>query len=102
MAKTTLGFAGQPINALGGVDESISLTEASFANAEGVFPFFNGMHQRMFGKKIIDVNPGQAIYGIQQVFNGICLYGYYVQTDEKLYYHVCNAPPDLRIIFYQP
>lgn len=100
MAKASLQYPGQPTNKLGGIDESQSLTTASFASVSGVFPFFDGMHQRMFGKKIIDFNPDQSVYAVQQVFNGICLYGYYVQTNHKLYYHVCNAPPDLRIKFW--
>lgn len=100
MAEAALSYPGQPTTKLGGIDESVSLTSASFAAVSGVFPFFDEMHQRMFGKKIIDFNPNQKIYGIQQVFNGICLYGYYVQTNNKLYYHVCAAPPDLRIKFY--
>lgn len=102
MAKATLDFQGQVFNTVGGIDESISFTEAEFVSVNGSFPFFDGSHQRMFGKKIIDVNIGESIYGIQQVFNGICLYGYYVQTNHKLYYHVCSAPPDLRIKFYIP
>lgn len=108
MAKSALEYPGQPATSLGGIDESASLTEVSFAHTNGSFPFFAGMHERMFGKKIIEFNKDSAgaggafqqIYGIQQVFNGICLYGYYVQTNRKLYYHVCNAPPDLRIKFW--
>lgn len=102
MAKTALVYPGQPTNKIGGIDESVSLTEATLAAASGVFPFFYGSLQRMLGKKIIDYNPDQSVYGIQQVFNGICLYGYYVQTNAKLYYHVCDAPPDLRIVFFEP
>lgn len=107
MAKAAYEYPGQVSTELGGIDESKSFTDASFVNVRGSFPFFEGMHQRMFGKKIIEFNlqktptfQYQSIYGIQQVFNGICLYGYYVQTINKLYYHVCNAPPDLRIKFW--
>jgi hypothetical protein len=90
-----------PFQTVAGIDESVDLTDKgdTLALAEGVFPFFFGMHQRQFGKKIIDFNPGQKVYGIHQTFNGVCLYGYYVETDQKLYYHVCVAPPDLRIVF---
>lgn len=104
MAKDALKVKGKIRQQIGGVDESVSLTndEDSVASNNGSFPFFNGMVQRMFGKKIIDYNPGQSIYGICQTFNGICLYGYYVQTVNKLYYHLCSAPPDLRIHFYTP
>lgn len=98
------GKSGKIIPAIGGIDESTSLTDdnTSFASNNGVLPFFYGMAQRMFGKKIIDFNPNQKVFGICQTFNGVCLYGYYVQTNNKLYYHVCNAPPDLRIEFYKP
>jgi len=93
---------GKIFQIVGGVDESSFLTtaEPTLAGAEGTFPFFYGMHQRLFGKKIIDYNPDQKVYGIHQTFNGVCLYGYYVQTNNKLYYHLCDAPPDLRIHFW--
>ena len=93
---------GKIFQNVGGVDESSFLTteEVTLANVGGTFPSFNGMLQRIFGKKIIDFNPGQKVYGIHQAFNGVCLYGYYVQTNNKLYYHVCDAPPDLRIHFW--
>lgn len=103
MAEDTLKVKGQIFQNVGGIDESIPLTSKddsfSINTNNGTFPFFYGMHERMFGKKIIDYNPGQSIYGICQTFNGTCLYGYYVQTNNKLYYHVCSAPPDLRIRF---
>lgn len=93
---------GKIFLSVGGVDESTSLTtdEPSVANTGGVFPYFYGIQQRMFGKKTIDFNPDQQVFGIHQTFNGVCLYGYYVQTHLKLYYHACDAPPDLRIKFW--
>lgn len=101
MPKDTL--KSQPVKLLqiGGMDESVEVTDASPVLQEvgGVFPFFYGMAQRIFGKKIIDYNPNQKIWSIHQSFNGVCLYGYYVETDQKLYFHVCSAPPDLRIRF---
>ena len=97
---------------LGGIDESVQDTDLSekplnqvnnvkpLVVARGVFPFFQGMHQRMLGKKLIDYNPAQKVYAIHQTFNGVCQYGYYVQTSANLYYHLCTAPPDMRIHFY--
>lgn len=104
MAKDTKKVKGKVYSTVSGVDESVELVtpEPSLASVNGTFPFFYGMHQRMFGKKLIDFNPEQMVYGIHQTFNGVCLYGYYVQTDNKLYYHVCSAPPDLRIRFWIP
>lgn len=102
MAQDTEDVKGKIFATVGGVDESVELVsdDPSLVAANGGFPFFYGMHQRMFGKKLIDFNPGQKVSGIHQTFNGICLYGYYVETDKKLYYHVCSAPPDLRIRFW--
>lgn len=102
MAQDTQNTKPKVLLTIGGVDESINLinNEPALGGVAGTFPFFYGMLERMFGKKIIDFNPGQAVYGIQQTFNGVCLYGYYVQTNTKLYYHVCDAPPDLRIKFW--
>lgn len=102
MAKDTRKVKGTIFLQIGGMDESVPLAspEPSFFSASGVIPFFYGMQQRVYGKKLIDFNPEQAIYAIHQTFNGVCLYGYYVQTNHKLYYHVCNAPPDLRIKFW--
>jgi hypothetical protein len=104
MAKSTLNEQGQIFQVIGGMDESVSMAVADpvHASVEGIFPFFYGTHQRIFGKKIIDFNPEQQIWGVHQTFNGVCLYGYYVETNNKLYFHVCNAPPDLRIKFYHP
>ena len=104
MARDSKHQKGQIIEGIGGIDESVSLasSEPSFASTSGVFPFFYGMHHRMFGKKIIDFNPEQEVHAIHQAFNGICLYGYYVETNNKLYFHLCDAPPDLRIRFYTP
>lgn len=102
MAKDALQAKGPMAPKIGGVNESVPLAASNpyFAASNGSYPFFYGMHQRIFGKKLIDYNPDQAIYGIHQTFNGVCLYGYYVQTNNKLYYHVCSAPPDLRIRFW--
>ena len=108
MAKDTFQISDQKLDALGGMDESVSetdMTDAAIGTlvfkplnvVSGAFPFFQGMHQRMTGKKIIDFNPGQKVYAIHQTFNGVCQYGYYVQTSAKLYYHLCTAPPDMRI-----
>lgn len=108
MAKDTFQISDLKMTALGGMDESVSqtdMTDIQLGNlnfkplmvASGVFPFFQGMHQRMTGKKIIDYNPNQKVMGIHQTFNGVCQYGYYVQTSAKLYYHLCTAPPDMRI-----
>lgn len=104
MAFDPLQVKGKIFQAVGGVNEAtLSTSPDPTLNAlNGSFPFFYGMHQRIFGKKIIDFNPGQAVYAIHQTFNGICLYGYYVQTINKLYYHLCSAPPDLRIRFWIP
>lgn len=111
MAKDTL-FLDETGNIqfgpLGGVDEAKSDVDWSDAqtgklvfkpivSVRGVLSFFQGAHQRMTGKKIIDYNPGQKVMGICQTFNGVCQYGYYVQTQYKLYYHLCSAPPDMRI-----
>lgn len=103
MAKATLKEKGQIFQQIGGMDESVSLAtpDPTHADVNGVFPFFYGMHQRLSGKKIIEFNPGQEIWGIHQAFS-ICVYGYYVQTNNKLYYHGCTAPPDLRITFWKP
>jgi len=102
MAFDTKKVKGVIFQTAGGVDESLLLTntEPSVSGINGSFPFFYGMHQRMFGKKIIAFNPNQKIYAIHQAFNGVCLYGYYVQTHNKLYYHTCDAPPDMRIKFW--
>lgn len=104
MAFDPLQAKGKTFEVVGGVDEASLSTsiDPTLNSVNGSFPFFYGMHQRMFGKKIIDFNPDQAVYGIHQTFNGICLYGYYVQTVNKLYYHLCSAPPDLRIHFFTP
>jgi hypothetical protein len=101
MPRDTLRAASAKLKQVSGMDESVELTDVSpiLQEAHGTFPFFYGMNQRMFGKKIIDYNPEQKIWGIHQSFNGVCLYGYYVETNAKLYFHVCSAPPDLRIRF---
>lgn len=93
---------GKPITlgVLSGVDESVDSTSPeAVSEVGGVFPFFHFAYQRFFGKKIIDYNPDQQVLAIHQAFNGVCLYGYFVETSSKLYYHVCSAPPDLRIRF---
>jgi hypothetical protein len=101
VAKDTDKINPVKLNSVAGMDESVELTDASpiLQEASGVYPFFYASAQRIFGKKIIDYNPNQKIWGIHQSFNGVCLYGYYVETDQKLYFHVCSAPPDLRIRF---
>lgn len=102
MAKDPKQVKGKVFDSIGGIDESIQLVSnnPSLAKVNGAFPFFYGMHQRMLGKKIIDYNPEQKVFAIHQTFNGVCLYGYFVQTNNKLYYHLCDAPPDLRIHFW--
>lgn len=102
MAFDTEKVKGKIFTTVGGIDESSSLVapEPTIVGVNGSFPFFHGMHQRMLGKKLIDFNPNQKVYSIHQTFNGVCLYGYYVQTNNKLYFHVCDAPPDLRIHFW--
>lgn len=102
MARDTKFAKGKIFEAVAGIDESVPLvsSEPSLASCNGAFPFFYGMHQRIHGKKLIDFNPGQQVHGIHQTFNGVCLYGYYVETDQKLYFHMCDAPPDLRIRFW--
>lgn len=102
MAKDTKQRKGKIFSVVAGIDESIELVslEPGLSSVNGSFPFFYGMHQRMYGKKLIDYNPDQAVMGIHQTFNGVCLYGYYVETVNKLYYHLCDAPPDLRIRFW--
>lgn len=104
MAKETLQILGQTTPYLGGINETVDEvdTNEKFAATNGVVPYFSGMFQRLFGKKIIDVYPTKQTWGIHQCFNGICQYGYYVQSNEKLYYHICQAPPDMRINFTLP
>lgn len=104
MAFDPDNIKGTIFQTVGGIDEAALSTtpEPTFNTINGSFPFFHGSHQRMFGKKIIAFNPDQSVYAIHQTFNGICLYGYYVQTSFKLYYHLCDAPPDLRIHFWTP
>lgn len=102
MAFDTEKVKGKIFTTIGGIDESTPLVapQPIIAGVNGSFPFFDGMHQRIFGKKLIDFNPNQRVNGIHQTFNGVCLYGYYVETNNKLYFHVCSAPPDLRINFW--
>ena len=102
MAKETRATKPVYLQTVGGMDESVEITNNSEAMvlAQGSFPWFYGMHHRMFGKKLIDWNPEQEVFQIHQAFNGICLYGYYVETNHKLYFHLCMAPPDLRIHFH--
>jgi len=93
----------QIIPAIGGVDEASDLQDPFFfESVAGVIPYYFGMQQRQSGKKLIDWNPEQKVYAIHQAFNGAGQYGYYVETDHKLYYHVCDAPPDLRIHWIAP
>lgn len=101
MAKSTLQQTPSKIAVvLGGVDEAQDVASSDAAQVVGgVIPFFHGTLQRFFGKKIIDFNPGHEVLGVHQVFSGVCVYGYFVETSQKLYYHVCSAPPDLRIRF---
>lgn len=101
MANETLQIAGSVTPFIGGMDEAVDVvdTQERFASASGMLPFFSGMQQRQFGKKLIDAYPSKEVLGIHQTFNGICQYGYYVQTNEKLYYHLCVAPSDMRINF---
>jgi len=101
-----------------GVDEALSEVEVEgqdspiphhLAKVSGVFPPFydikaiyeqsdvpgSGALQRLFGKKLIDSNPNQKVFAIAQAYNGFGQYGYYVQTDQKLYFHQCETPKDL-------
>ncbi len=102
-----------------GVDESLSEIEMEqvdpvpmshhYARVAGVFPPYydikaiyeqtddagSGALQRLFGKKLIDANPNQKVFAIAQAYNGFGQYGYYVQTDQKLYFHQCESPKSL-------
>lgn len=88
---------------LKGINESSSSFKSdSLAESSGVFPFFYDAYQRMFGKKLIDAYPGKNVWIIHQALNGFGLYGYYVETQDRLYYHQCSSPPDFRIHFVLP
>ena len=104
MSKETLQIPGQVQPFLGGINESVDVVDTAekLADVNGVMPFFSGMFQRQFGKKLIDAYPTKSVWGIHQCFNGICQYGYYIQTNDELYYHLCQAPPDMRINFTLP
>lgn len=101
MAKADLPIPNNPLafQVIGGVDESKEDARPSFslATVSGVFPYFTGSLNRLFGKKLIDANPGQSVMAIAQAFNGFGQFGYYVQTTFKLYYHLCETPADLFI-----
>lgn len=58
-----------------------------------------GALSRFPGKKLIDANPLEKVYAINQAFNGFGQFGYYVQTDKRLYFHTCESPKDLHINF---
>lgn len=103
-----------------GIDESTQDLEpgAGWSDLAGLFPIFHeirqvklksqpldpqnieqGALQRLTGKRLIDANPGQKVFAIAQTFNGFGQFGYYVQTDKKLYFHTCESPKDLHINF---
>lgn len=106
MAKADLPIPSNPLafQVIGGVDESVDDTKTSFglSSVNGVFPYFTGSLNRLFGKKLVDANPGQSVMGIAQAFNGFGQFGYYVQTMFKLYYHLCETPADLFIKYVLP
>jgi hypothetical protein len=85
-----------------GMDDSFQETEAPFFHAKGVAPYYNDMVQRILGKKRVDVNPGNQVMSIAQAFNGFGQYGYFVQTDKKLYFHRCEEIVDMHINFTPP
>lgn len=105
MSKADLAIPNPLIfNVIGGVDESVGDTQTEFgvSRIEGIAPFYTGTHQRMFGKKVIDVNREQSVMALAQAFNGFGQFGYFVQTMEKLYYHLCETPANLEINFLLP
>jgi len=101
MAKEDYQSSTKILLPVGGMDESVQVVDSdvTFARVHGVSPFYLATLQRIFGKKLIDYNPEQSLMGIVQAFNEFGQYGYYVQTMEKLYYHLCEAPPDFHIDF---
>jgi hypothetical protein len=106
MSKADLPIPSNPLTfqVVGGVDESVQETDTDFgfSAVSGVIPFYTGSHNRLFGKKLIDNNPGQSVMAIAQAFNGYGQFGYFVQTTFKLYYHVCETPADLFINYALP
>ena len=106
MAKAELPIAGNPLkfNVVGGVDESVQVVDTAFgmAASRGNAFFYVGTPQRLFGKKLVDANPEQSMMGLSQLFNGYGQFGYYVQSMEKLYYHLCETPADLFIDYTLP
>ena len=106
MAKADFPIPKNPLkfNIIGGIDESVQDTETEFglSNARGVAPYYTGTLQRMFGKKVIDVDPTASIMEIAQGFNGFGTFCYWVQTFDTLYCHTCPTPPDLFINYTLP
>lgn len=104
MAKQDLLTAGKILLPVGGMDESIQVVDSdvTFASVKGAGPFYLGTLQRLFAKKLIDGNPEQSVMGICQAFNPYGQYGYYVQSMEKLYFHLCEVPANLAIDFTAP
>jgi hypothetical protein len=89
---------------LTGVEEMQNQADIdTVSDTNGIIYFFKESYQRMFGKKLIDANESSNnhVYAIHQALNGFGMYGYYVETSRKLYYHLCSNPPDFRIHFIQ-
>lgn len=103
-----------------GIDESTQDLAPSleWRSLSGLIPVFHDVHQvkipgypqddvepnqgalqRITGKKLIDANPNQKVFAICQAFNGFGQFGYFVQTDQKLYFHTCESPKDMHINF---
>lgn len=104
MAKADQLTKGKVLLPVGGMDESIQVVESdvTFASVDGAGPFYLATLQRLFGKKLIDRNREQPVMGLAQAFNSFGQYGYYVQSQHKLYYHLCEAPTDFHINFTTP
>lgn len=104
MAKQDQLVKSKLLYPVGGMDESIQVVESdvTFAKVHGAAPFFVATLQRIFAKKLVDVNREQSVMGICQAFNTYGQYGYYVQSQQKLYYHLCEAPPNFAIDFVFP
>ena len=104
MAKADIVTNPLIFNVIGGVDESVQDVDTGFSlsRSEGNAFFYIGTPQRLYGKKIVDANPLQSVMGLSQIFNGFGQFGYYVQSMEKLYFHLCETPADLFIDYTFP